>query len=47
MMVDIKDNMEAVETVDYSIYTTIMGGYQNKIEKARQVTKEVITLKPI
>jgi hypothetical protein len=47
MLSDIRDNMEAVESVDYSIYTTIMGGYQNKIDKARLATKEIDSLKPI
>ena len=27
---DIKDNMDAVETVDYGIYCNIIGGYQQK-----------------
>lgn len=39
--------MDAVENVDYSIYSTIMGGYQNKIEKAKQITKEQIDSKQI
>lgn len=27
---DIKENMDAVETVDYGIYRNIIGGYQDK-----------------
>jgi len=39
MLTDIRENMDAVETVDYSIYNTIMGGYQTKLEKIKSVTK--------
>jgi hypothetical protein len=47
MLTDIRDNMEAVESVDYAIYTTIMGGYQTKIDRARLATKEIDSLRPI
>jgi hypothetical protein len=47
MLNDIQDNMDAVESVEYSIYTTIMEGYQNKIDKAKHASKEVVSLKPV
>lgn len=31
--------MDAVETVDYSIYNAIMGGYQVKYENLKDVVK--------
>lgn len=31
--------MDAVESVDFTIYNTIMKGYQNKIDKVKDINK--------
>lgn len=37
IMADIQENMDAVETVEYNIYTAIMNGYMGKISQAREI----------
>lgn len=39
--------MDAVETVDYNIFNSIMNGYQNKIDVAKNIAKESLNFKNI
>lgn len=47
IMDDIRDNMDAVETVDYSIYNAIMGGYMVKLEGIHNVAKSSLPIKQV
>ena len=44
---DIRENMDAVETVDYSIYNAIMGGYMVKLEGINGVAKSTLSIKQV
>ncbi len=46
-MDDIRENMDAVETVDYSIYNAIMGGYMVKLEGIHNVAKSSLPIKQV
>ena len=47
MMDDIKENMDAVETVDYPIYSEIMKGYKLKLDSIAEVRDAGFKFKPI
>jgi DNA-binding ferritin-like protein len=44
---DIGENMETVESSSFSTYKTVMDRYKIKIERARQITQQQISMKAI